>query len=94
LYTDSTTYAKRSIDDYARTRQTIAAWSAMNGKQGGDPAKLAGALIQLAGLAGPPVRFAAGIDAVQTFEVKANSLLSQANAHRELSTSLSFDAVP
>jgi len=38
----------------------------MNGKQGGDPAKLAKALVQLAGLAEPPARFAAGADAVQT----------------------------
>ena len=42
LSAGSTTYAPPSIDDYAeRTRQTVAAWSGMNGKQGGDPAKLA-----------------------------------------------------
>jgi len=35
----------------------------MNGKQGGDPAKLADALVQLAGLDEVPVRFAAGADA-------------------------------
>ena len=63
----------------------------MDGKQGGDPAKLAGALVQLAALDEPPVRFAAGADAVQTFEVKAKSLLAQANAHRDLSSSLSHD---
>ena len=51
----------------------------MDGKQGGDPAKLADALVKLAGLEEPPVRFAAGADAVQTFEVKANTLLAQAN---------------
>jgi hypothetical protein len=36
----------------------------------------------------PPARFAAGADAVQTFEAKANTLLAQANAYRELSSSL------
>src|SRR5438045_6969226 len=42
LTPDSTTYAPPAIDDYAeRTRQTVAAWSAMDGKQGGDPNKLA-----------------------------------------------------
>ena len=55
LTLDSTTFAKSSIDDYAeRSRETIAAWSSMNGKQGGDPAKLANALVQLAGLEKPP----------------------------------------
>jgi hypothetical protein len=39
----------------------------------------------------PPVRFAAGADAVATFEKKANELLAQADAHRELSTSLAHD---
>jgi hypothetical protein len=28
---------------------------------------------------------------VQTFEAKAKALLAQANAHRELSTSLAYD---
>ena len=74
-----------------RTRETVAAWSSMDGKQGGDPAKLADALVQLAGLDQPPARFAAGGDAVQTFETKAKSLLAQADAYRDLSSSLSYD---
>ena len=89
LSADSTTYAPPSIGDYAeRTKQTVAAWSGMDGKQGGDPAKLAAALIPLAGTDAPPARFAAGADAVQTFEAKAATLLAQANAFRELSSSL------
>jgi len=92
LSAGSTTYAPPSIDDYAeRTRHTVAAWGGMNGKQGGDPAKLANALVQLAALEAPPARFAAGADAVQAFEAKANALLTQANAHRVLSSSLAFD---
>jgi hypothetical protein len=59
----------------------------------GDPAKLADALVHLAGLAEPPARFAAGADAVQTFEAKANALLSEAHAHCDLSSSLALDAV-
>jgi len=94
LSTGSTTYAKPSIDDYAKnTMETVAAWSRMDGKQGGDPAKLANAIVQLAGLREPPARFAAGADALQTFETKANALLAQANAHRDLSTSLTHDDV-
>lgn len=88
----STTYATSSIDDYAeRTRATVAAWSSMDGKQGGDPAKLAAALVKLAALKEPPARFAAGVDAVQTFEAKAHTLLAQAAAHRALSSSLAHD---
>jgi NAD(P)-dependent dehydrogenase (short-subunit alcohol dehydrogenase family) len=94
LSNDSTTYAKPSIDDYAeRTKETVAAWNSMNGKQGGDPAKLAKAIVRLAGLKEPPARFAGGADAVQTFEAKANALLAQANAHRDLSCSLALDDV-
>jgi len=90
LSAGSTTYAEPGIADYAqRTRETVAAWSGMDGKQGGDPAKLAPALVQLAGLKEPPLRFAAGVDAVQTFESKAATLLAQADAHRALSSSLS-----
>jgi len=92
LTNDSTTYAKPSIDDYAeKTKEIVAAWKSMDGKQGGDPAKLADALVKLAALKEPPTRFAAGADAVQTFEAKANALLTQAQAHRGLSTSLAYD---
>jgi NAD(P)-dependent dehydrogenase (short-subunit alcohol dehydrogenase family) len=92
LTNDSTTYAKPSIDDYAeKTKEIVATWKSMDGKQSGDPAKLARALVTLVGLKEPPARFAAGADAVQTFEAKANALLAQAQAHRELSNSLVYD---
>jgi NAD(P)-dependent dehydrogenase (short-subunit alcohol dehydrogenase family) len=92
LTKNSTTYAQPSIDDYAeRTKEIVVAWNSMDGKQGGDPAKLADALVKLVGLEAPPTRFAAGADAVQALEAKANTLLAQAQAHRELSTSLGYD---
>jgi len=92
LTPQSTSYAEPSIEDYAeRTRATVRAWQGMDGKQGGDPAKLAQALVQLVALDEPPLRFAAGADAVQLFETKAQTLLDQANAHRELSSSLGHD---
>jgi NAD(P)-dependent dehydrogenase (short-subunit alcohol dehydrogenase family) len=92
LTPESTNYAKSSIDDYAeRTEQTVAAWTAMNGQQSGDPAKLANALVQLASQDEPPLRFAAGADAVGTFEQKAKDLLTQADAYRELSSRLAHD---
>jgi NAD(P)-dependent dehydrogenase (short-subunit alcohol dehydrogenase family) len=89
LSPESTNYAKASIDDYAeRTTQTVAAWKAMNGQQGGDPAKLASALVQLASQDEPPARWVAGADAIATVEQKANDLLAQADAYRELSSNL------
>jgi len=93
LTPESTKYAAASIEDYAeRTEQTVTGWKAMNGQQGGDPAKLADALVHLAGQEEPPLRFAAGADAVAAFERKANNLLAQADAYRELSGSLALDS--
>jgi NAD(P)-dependent dehydrogenase (short-subunit alcohol dehydrogenase family) len=92
LSSHSTTYAQPGIDDYAeRTREIVSAWKGMDGKQGGDAAKLADALVTLAALDEPPIRFAAGSDAMQTFAAKANTLLAQATAHRELSASLAYE---
>jgi NAD(P)-dependent dehydrogenase (short-subunit alcohol dehydrogenase family) len=92
LTPESTNYAEPSIDDYAeRTRQTVTAWNGMNGKQGGDPAKLAAALVSLASQDEPPLRWVAGADAVEGVERKAKDLLAQVDAHRELSSSLALD---
>jgi len=92
LTEESTKYPEAKIDDYAATtRATVAAWKSMSGKQGGDPAKLADALVQLAGGEEPPLRWPAGADAVEAFEQKAKALLAQANAHRELSSSLGME---
>ncbi len=92
LTPESTNYAEPSIDDYAeRTEQTVAVWKSMNGQQGGDPAKLANALVQLAGQDEPPLRFAAGADAIATVEQKAKDLIAQADAYRELSSNLAHD---
>ena len=89
LTPESTKYAKSTITDYAeRTDQTVTTWKSMNGQQGGDPAKLADALVHLAAQDQPPLRFPAGADAVATFKRKAKLLLEQADAHRELSSDL------
>ena len=62
----------------------------MNGKQGGDPAKLAKALVQLASQDEPPLRWVAGADAVQVVEQKVADLQAQVNAFRDLSSSLAY----
>jgi NAD(P)-dependent dehydrogenase (short-subunit alcohol dehydrogenase family) len=92
LTPESTKYAEPAIDDYAeRTRETVANWNSMNGKQGGDPAKLAEALIKLASQDEPPVRWVAGADAVETVENKGRDLIAQADAYRDVSSSLAHD---
>ena len=93
LTEESTKYPEPSIDDYAeKTRQTVIAWKGMNGLQDGDPAKLARALVELASQDEPPLRWAAGADAIGNFEQKAKDLLAQANAYRKLSSSLAHDS--
>jgi hypothetical protein len=64
----------------------------MNGKQGGDPGKLARALVRLATQDEPPQRWVAGADAVATAEQKARDLLAQVDAYRTLSSNLAVDA--
>ena len=91
LSPQSTRFAESSIADYAeRTAQTVASWKGMDGQQGGDPAKLADALIRLATLDEPPLRFPAGADAVATFENRAKVLLEHADGNRELSSNLGY----
>jgi len=92
LTKESTAYADVSIDDYAdRTAQTRPAWEAMSGQQGGDPAKLAKALVTVVDQEQPPLRWVAGADAVATVEQKANDLLAQVDSYRDLSSSLAID---
>jgi NAD(P)-dependent dehydrogenase (short-subunit alcohol dehydrogenase family) len=89
LTPQSTQYAAASIDDYAdRTEATIAAWKSMNGQQGGDPAKLAAALVKLADRDQQPARFPGGADAITTFEDRAKLLVELAGANRDLSGNL------
>jgi NAD(P)-dependent dehydrogenase (short-subunit alcohol dehydrogenase family) len=92
LTKESTAYADLSIGDYAeRTAEKRPAWEAMSGKQTNDPAKLAKALITVVDQEQPPLRFVAGADAVETVEQKANELLAEVDAYRELSSSLAVD---
>ncbi len=92
LSEESTTYATPSIEDYAERRaQQMAWWKAQGGRQPGDPAKLARALIKIASEKPPPRRFIAGADAVGAVEQKAAELQAQAGAFRELSMAMGHD---
>jgi NAD(P)-dependent dehydrogenase (short-subunit alcohol dehydrogenase family) len=92
LTEQSTNYAEAIVSDYDERRAPLMAfWKAQNGKQSGDPAKLARALITIAGENPPPRRFIAGADAIATAEQKIAELKAQIEAFRELSSSLDFD---
>ena len=88
----SSIWPELSLADYAeRTAETIAAWKSMNGQQGGDPAKLGAALVTIAALDTPPLRFVAGADVLAGVEQKAQLLLDQVDAHRDLSSAMAID---
>src|SRR6478735_2930102 len=92
LTEQSTKYADNPIADYSEKReQLMQFWKGANGRQPGDPAKLAQALITISNEEKPPLRFLAGADAVHTAEQVATTLRQQANVYRELSCSMAFE---
>ncbi len=92
LTKDSTTYAPASIEAYAaRNAAQREFWESMNGRQAGDPAKLAQALLTLADEEQPPFRFIAGADAIAQAEEKLAERQQQIDAFRDLSTSLAHE---
>ena len=92
LTQESTTYAEPSIADYAERNTARREWyEAQNGQQSGDPAKLAQALIMIAGQQSPPRRFIAGADVIAIAEQKVQDLQQQLNAYRDLSTSMAME---
>jgi NAD(P)-dependent dehydrogenase (short-subunit alcohol dehydrogenase family) len=93
LSEQSTRYAEPSVADYDERRTAlVAAWKATHGRQAGDPAKLAQALLTIASQEPPPRRFLAGADAIATAEQKIADLRADIESNRPLSTSLAFDS--
>ena len=92
LTEQSTNYANHPIEDYNERRaQQMEFWKGADGRQSGDPVKLAKALITISNQENPPYRFIAGADAIGTAEQVAATLQQQLNAYRELSSSLSYE---
>ena len=92
LTQESTNYAEPSIDDYAeRNAAQREFWQGQNGRQSGDPAKLAQALLTIADEEQPPRRFIAGADAIAHAEQKVQDLQQQINAYRDLSSSMALE---
>jgi NAD(P)-dependent dehydrogenase (short-subunit alcohol dehydrogenase family) len=94
LTKESTIYAPASIEDYAERNAARREFlTDMNGKQVGDPAKLAQALLTITEMVQPPFRFIAGADAIAQAEQQVAQFQNEINAFRELSTSLAYDDV-
>src|SRR5438034_6283400 len=92
LTKESTNYAPASIEDYAERNAAMRElYESMDGKQPGDPAKLAQALLTIVDQEQPPFRFIAGADAITQAEAKLAERQHQIDAYRDLSTSLALD---
>jgi NAD(P)-dependent dehydrogenase (short-subunit alcohol dehydrogenase family) len=88
----STTYAETAIDDYAERRAAlVAAWTAQDGRQSGDPAKLARALVTIADERPPRRRFIAGADSIASTEQKVADLQADVDLNRERFASLDLE---
>lgn len=92
LAPSSVQWSEIEIADYAKRLAMLRPnWEYMNGKQGGDPVKFAKALLKIANEDTPPKRWIAGADALAELDRKIKDLQEQANAYRELSSSLSYE---
>lgn len=84
----SVVHADLSIDDYADVATAAKqARDAANHQQAGDPVAFGRAIVALANAEKPPMRFAAGSDAVQVMIDHAASLQATTAAWRDLSVS-------
>ncbi len=89
LTPESTNFAPPSIVDYADRRAgQIEWWTAQNGQQSGDPAKLAQALLTVAREEPPRRRFIAGADSIGSTEQKVADLQADIELNRERFISL------
>jgi NAD(P)-dependent dehydrogenase (short-subunit alcohol dehydrogenase family) len=92
LTKESTNYAEPSIEDYAeRNAAQREFWESQNGRQAGDPAKLAQALLTIADEEQPPRRFIAGADAIGQAEQQVAQFQAEIDAFPDLSSSLALD---
>ena len=91
----SLTWAAGRIAEYAPTvGESLNAAAARNGRQPGDPRKLAQALLQLTSSAEPPLRLPLGLDTLERIEAKQAFVQKEISEWRTLSESTDFDGLP
>jgi NAD(P)-dependent dehydrogenase (short-subunit alcohol dehydrogenase family) len=94
LTPESTNFGQTEIDDYAERRAgQIEYWTSQNGKQSGDPTKLAQALLTVAKEEPPRRRFIAGADSIGSTEQKVADLQVDIALNRERFISLDIEEV-
>ncbi|KXP11293.1 short-chain dehydrogenase [Tsukamurella pulmonis] len=78
-----------AIHDYAAVSRTLAALDRLNHNQGGDPARLAQALVRVATMPDPPTRLYLGDDALRAILGASEQVHADAERYAELSRSIS-----
>lgn len=92
LKTESARYQKAGVPEYdERRRKLMASTEERNGSQPGDPAKLAHAMVQLSAVPNPPLRFLAGVIAVNAASAKLAAWTADVAAWRDLTISCDGD---
>lgn len=80
-------YGSQAIADYADGTDVKAHYDTVSYNQPGDPARLAAALVELAGMANAPTQFLAGSDAFEIGTASLRARLAEADLHAGLSRS-------
>ncbi|WP_316825432.1 SDR family NAD(P)-dependent oxidoreductase [Pedobacter miscanthi] len=89
---DSIAYNKIQIDDYSYLRESHQKMNSMDGKQLGDPNKIADVFLKLVDSGNPPINLFLGSDSFNRAKSKIDELSSQMDYWREVSCSTDFDA--
>lgn len=89
LESSSLRYGTRQVAGYEETSAKLRAhYASYNGKQSGDPAKLAAALLTLANSDNPPLRFASGSDAFEGITSKLASVQNELHHYQKMSVAI------
>lgn len=89
LDSSSARRAERRIEDYQAVHAAEEALGRANHRQGGDPRKVAEAIVGVAGMADPPRRLYLGDDALDAIEQNQRDVLEDVDRHRHLCKSIS-----
>ena len=85
-------FGDKPVVDYDDRRAELrASFERRDGKQAGDPARLADAIVHLCGVAQPPLRFLAGAAAVKAVEAKLVRMREEIDRWRTLSVGTDGD---
>jgi NAD(P)-dependent dehydrogenase (short-subunit alcohol dehydrogenase family) len=93
LKPESLRFVANEVADYDERRTAMrASFEQRNGKQAGDPVRLAEAIVTLSREAAPPMRFAAGAMAVSAMDAKVAGMKAELDRWRALGVSTDYPA--